>query len=51
VGYRVDRRLRDFAEYLKEFPEAGPEAARKDGAKPRQRKRPSSPSESFPHGG
>ncbi len=50
VGYRVDRRLRDFAEYLKEIPEAGPEGARKDSAKPRQRKPPSAPSESFPHG-
>ena len=43
VGYRVDRRLREFAECLKEFPEAGAAGAKKEGARPQRRKRSSSP--------
>jgi hypothetical protein len=39
VGYRVDRRLREFAECLKEFPEAGAAGAKEATARPQRRKR------------
>jgi len=43
VGYRVDQRLREFAECLKEFPEAGAAGATKADTKPQRRGRSSSP--------
>jgi len=42
VGYRVDQRLREFAECLKEFPEAGAAGAKEATARPQRRKRSSS---------